>query len=240
MASQITMTSPTSTGPGPDGTGPAGGEAATRTEGAHPASDLVAGIQLLRAANLQTVRLQLAMARQERRSAMESLDRLAEMDRELERCLDGFEPAGPGVDEIKRLVAAQKSALADEKIALMAEISGPRVASARPLHRPAQLHSADEPAAAPESLQNPDEPEEEEAPAKIIVASAQGPIEQSADTRAGRSTWKMALAIVMFAILIGAAATAGWLIHSQPALAAAMGREVAATVSSWIERLPLP
>lgn len=93
-------------------------------------AELVAGMQLLRAVNMQSIRLQLAVLRRDRKPAMESLDHLADMDRELEHFIEGIGPAGaaaPELREIAELVALQKRALADEKIALMAGISGAKL-----------------------------------------------------------------------------------------------------------------
>lgn len=204
-----------------------------------PSEDLIAGLQLLRAANLQAVRLQLAMFRQERRTAMESLDRLADMDRELERFLAGLEPAAPALDAINRLVATQKNALADEKIALMAEIRGPKVApkadAARPLPCPAD---------APPGLAiaPPDPPVEMKAPPpRIIIASEEGPVVETA-REAGETgrRWGRLVALTLLAILIMAGGAAGWLVFTQPERAAALWREGGFAVSELLSRLPLP
>lgn len=225
MASQIFTDPPSPTG-------------ATRAAPPMLPEDLAAGIQLLRAANLQTVRLQLAMFRQERRSAMESLDRLADIDRELERHLAAFEPAATELEEVRQLVAAQKSALANEKMALMAEISGPTVKRSRPLPSPTEdgtpaIHEQ-EPTPPPES------------PPKIIVASTQGPVDQRTE-RPRRRRWATALVVFLLLALAVGGGAAGWLAYTQPALAADLWREASAALSSWsiilsnwIDSLPLP
>lgn len=234
MASQISMTTPSPAGPANGNPPPI------------PPEELIAGIQLLRAANLQTVRLQLAMFRQERRSAMESLDRLAEMDRELERFLAGLEPAAPALDEINRLVTAQKSALADEKIALMAEISGPKVAAkadrARALPCPAD-------APPNPAIPAPEPPAETEAaPPKIMIASEDGVIAGPAvdEDRAGRRRG-MAIVLLLLAILAVGSGGGAWLAFTQPEQAAALSRQAAAmgqqAVAAMVDllaRLPLP
>lgn len=104
-----------------------------RTEGSVSRAELVAGMQLLRAVNMQSIRLQLAVLRHEQKPTIESLDSLADMDRELEHFIEGIGPAGLAVPELRgiaELVALQKRALANEKIALMAGISGPKLAGA--------------------------------------------------------------------------------------------------------------
>lgn len=132
-------------------------------------AQLVAGMQLLRAVNMQSVRLQLAVLRRDRRPAMESLDHLADMDRELEQFIEGIGPAGlspPELREIADLVAYQKRALADEKIALMAGISGAKL-NGEPA---AQL-----PQPEPETFAEPIDPTEyrsSSAAAKLLMATA--------------------------------------------------------------------
>jgi len=232
MASQVSTTDPI-----PDG--PAGGNQAPV-----PSEELIAGIQLLRAANLQTVRLQLALSRQERRSAMESLDRLADMDRELERFLVGLEPAAPALDEINRLVAMQKSALANEKVALMAEISGPRLSSARP------LPSLTDAIGPPDEAPGP-EPVKEEPP-KIIAATADGAMRMPMlRAEPDGSRWTTFAAVTILLILAVAGGAAAWLAYAQPERAAELWQTGAAmlarllatasdAVSDLVERLPLP
>lgn len=233
MASQISMTTPPPIGPANGKPPPI------------PPEELIAGIQLLRAANLQTVRLQLAMFRQERRSAMESLDRLAEMDRELERFLAGLEPAAPALDAINRLVTAQKSALADEKIALMAEISGPKVAAkadrARALPCPAD-------APPNPAIPAPEPPmEAEPAPPKIMIASEDGVIAGPAIAE-GRGGRRRGVTIVLILLAILAVGGSGaWLAFTRPEQAAAlsrqaaaMGQQAVAAISDLLARLPLP
>jgi len=142
--------------------------AASRTQ-------LIAGMQLLRAVSTQSVRLQLAMLKRGRRPTIESLDSLAAMDRELEHFIEGIGPDGfaaPELEEIAELVALQKTALANEKIALMAEISGPDVVS---MHMPIPAHeTAPEPAPGPEPAYEPAEYRASGVGAKIAAIAAMG------------------------------------------------------------------
>jgi len=98
-------------------------------------ADLVTGMQLLRAVNMQSIRLQLAMLRRDQQPAMESLDSLAAMDREIEHFIDGIGPTGFAAAELRditELVTMQKRALAAEKLYLTAGISGPALRPSMP------------------------------------------------------------------------------------------------------------
>lgn len=144
-----------------------------RSEGATGAvskAELVAGMQLLRAVNMQSVRLQLAVLRRDRRPAMESLDHLADMDRELEHFIEGIGPAGSAAAELREiteLVALQKRALADDKIALMAGISGAKLGG----ETIAELPEA-EPEALADTLDPTTEYRPSSAAAKLLAATA--------------------------------------------------------------------
>ncbi|WOK37334.1 hypothetical protein [Sphingomonas sp. C3-2] len=92
--------------------------------------ELVAGMQLMRAVSMQSTRFQLAVMRKEQRPALESLDRLGEMDRELEHFIEAIGGAAEDMPElapISDMVARQKQALDSEKLALMSGVSGPGV-----------------------------------------------------------------------------------------------------------------
>lgn len=100
-----------------------------RPAGTVSKTDLVIGMQLLRAVNMQSIRLQLAMLRRDRQPTMESLDSLVAMDREIEHFIEGIAsqslPTGQ-LHGITELVATQKRALAEEKLYLTAGADGPR------------------------------------------------------------------------------------------------------------------
>jgi len=84
-------------------------------------------LNYLRASGLAQVRLQLAVLSGNRRGALRELDRLVELDRQLE--------TGEALDEwrsgigLKAHLDEQREAIASEKLALMAAIEFPRLAS---------------------------------------------------------------------------------------------------------------
>lgn len=95
--------------------------------------ELAAGMQLLRGLAMQTTRLQVAMLRREQRPAIESLDQLRDIDRELEHFIETIGPrddASPELAMLSAMVARQKQALDTEKLALMSGVSG-RLSGAR-------------------------------------------------------------------------------------------------------------
>ena len=101
-------------------------------------------IGYIRASGLAQVRLQLAVLSGNRRGALRELDRLVEIDRQLE--VLAMEGAGrgdlPGASLIAQL-DEQREAIASEKLALMAAIEFPRLAPAE--RAPEELESAEEP-----------------------------------------------------------------------------------------------
>lgn len=82
-------------------------------------------LQFLRASGLAQARLQLAVLAGNRRRALEQIERLIGIDRQLERIARG-EPA-PAADELAADLADQRLAIASEKLALTAEIRLPRL-----------------------------------------------------------------------------------------------------------------
>jgi hypothetical protein len=84
----------------------------------------------VRASGLAQVRLQLAVLSGNRRGALRELDRLVEIDRQLEELASqGGRPPLPGASLIAQL-DEQRQAIATEKLALMAAIEFPRLAPA--------------------------------------------------------------------------------------------------------------
>lgn len=85
----------------------------------------------VRASGLAQVRLQLAVLSGNRRGALREVDRLVEIDRQLEAlaCADGKPDPLPGAALIAQL-DEQRQAIATEKLALMAAIEFPRLAPA--------------------------------------------------------------------------------------------------------------
>ena len=90
-------------------------------------------LNYLRASGLAQMRLQLAVLSGNRRGALRELDRLVEIDRELEAlAVQGRRSSFPGASLIAQL-DDQRQAIATEKLALMAAIEFPRVAPAERL-----------------------------------------------------------------------------------------------------------
>src|SRR3546814_5591924 len=77
---------------------------------ARPASesDLARGMLLLRASNMNVMRLQLAMERSDRRLAMEELDCLVALDGEIKGFIEDMPPADAALHEMTRRIDAQK------------------------------------------------------------------------------------------------------------------------------------
>ncbi|MGS1018317.1 hypothetical protein [Allosphingosinicella humi] len=102
-----------------------------------PASvtDLARGLMLLRASNMNVIRLQLAMERSDRRTAMEALDDLVALDREI----GGFigEPPDPELSEMARHLDSQKTVIASEKLVFAAGKRGPIIAPGSQVPPPA-------------------------------------------------------------------------------------------------------
>jgi hypothetical protein len=91
-------------------------------------------LDYLRASGLAQVRLQLAVLSGNRRRALRELDRLVELDRQLE--------TGHGLGAgLKAHLDEQREAIASEKLALMAAIEFPRLA---PAERPAETLQEEE------------------------------------------------------------------------------------------------
>ena len=88
-------------------------------------------IGYIRASGLAQVRLQLAVLSGNRRGALRELDRLVEIDRQLEvLAMEGPDrDALPGASLVAQL-DEQREAIASEKLALMAAIEFPRLAPA--------------------------------------------------------------------------------------------------------------
>lgn len=85
-------------------------------------------LSYLRASGLAQMRLQLAVLSGNRRGALRELDRLVEIDRELEALtIQGGNSGMPGASLIAQL-DEQRQAIATEKLALMAAIELPRLA----------------------------------------------------------------------------------------------------------------
>lgn len=86
-------------------------------------------LSYLRASGLAQMRLQLAVLSGNRRGALRELDRLVQIDRELEALAVKGSSPGPGASLLAQL-DEQRQAIATEKLALMAAVEFPRLAPA--------------------------------------------------------------------------------------------------------------
>lgn len=84
-------------------------------------SELAEGLMLLRASTLKLIRLQLAIARQDRRVALEAMDDLVSLDARLQDYLDAV-PATREQVMLRRELDYERAALNSEKLTLAAEI----------------------------------------------------------------------------------------------------------------------
>ena len=122
---------------------------AEMSEGPRPidAELFVRGLQLVRASTQHAIRLQLAMERRDRPVALESVDELMRLDREIGDLVGSLPMAADShaPEQRRRLIAT-------EKFALAAGRSGPRIAEVpsrwreEPPASPARLVSEDPPA----------------------------------------------------------------------------------------------
>lgn len=84
-------------------------------------------LQFLRASGLAQARLQLAVLSGNRRRALEQIDRLVAIDKQLERMAQGRGGPLPDPHHLEGDLADQRLAIASEKLALTAEIKLPRL-----------------------------------------------------------------------------------------------------------------
>jgi hypothetical protein len=82
-------------------------------------------LQFLRASGLAQARLQLAVLSGNRRRALEQIDRLIGIDRQLERLANG--EAAPLAEALEAELAVQRLAVASEKLALTSAVDLPRL-----------------------------------------------------------------------------------------------------------------
>lgn len=85
--------------------------------------DLTEGLMLVRATSLKLIRLQLAMERQDRRAALETIDDLVDLDRHLQERLASLGTTSLG-SVLNSALEVERTTLNHEKLALMAGISG--------------------------------------------------------------------------------------------------------------------
>lgn len=85
------------------------------------------GLQFLRASGLAQARLQLAVLAGNRRRALEQIDRLVAIDKQLERLVQGGGGPVPDPQHLEGDLADQRLAIASEKLALTSQVSLPRL-----------------------------------------------------------------------------------------------------------------
>lgn len=125
----MATTEPSLTGPGVRDPG--------RGSGAVSSRELTRGLMLLRASNMNVIRLQLAMEQRDRRQAMEALDGLVALDGEIRDFIEDMPPKDAAAEALGRRIDAQKTAIASEKFILAAGKRGPALAPAPPPPEPA-------------------------------------------------------------------------------------------------------
>ena len=84
-------------------------------------------LQFLRASGLAQARLQLAVLSGNRRRALEMIDRLVMIDKQLERLVQGRAGPLPDPARLEDDLADQRLAIASEKLALTSQVSLPRL-----------------------------------------------------------------------------------------------------------------
>lgn len=85
--------------------------------------ELIEGLMLVRASTIKVVRLQLAMERRDRRSALQAVDDLVDLDAKLGDFLNGIPGSASGTAQMQREIDEQRGWLAREKLTLAAGIS---------------------------------------------------------------------------------------------------------------------
>ncbi|WP_129792250.1 hypothetical protein [Sphingosinicella sp. CPCC 101087] len=169
--------------------------AGTRAVGS---DDLAQGLLLVQASAIKVVRLQLAMERRDRRTALEAVDELMRLDRRISDFLDDLPINGEKVSAAREEVEAQGRALAREKFALAAGMAGPRLSTGRaPWVEPAAplaVPAAEAPVRGP--LGEVAEPQDDRGAA---------PAPTRRDRYAGSSRWMAALLTIVLLALAGCA-----------------------------------
>ena len=98
---------------------------ASRVSAFHPGPEIRPELGWLRASGLAQARLQLAVLSGNRRRALEQIDRLIGIDRQLERLAHG--ERAPAEAALEAELAEQRLAIASEKLALTSGIELPRL-----------------------------------------------------------------------------------------------------------------
>lgn len=114
---------------------------APRTDGVS-ANDLARGMILLRASNMNVMRLQLAVERHDRKSAMAAMDDLVGIDRELDRFIGSMPGAAADYAAVSDELDRHKQSVVSERVVMARGKVGPAVAPV-PDVVPLDLETAD-------------------------------------------------------------------------------------------------
>ena len=159
----------------------------------NPSVDLAMGLQLLRASSMTSIRLQLALARRDRRVAMSALDTLAAVDSEIEGLVERLSGPGTSTPEMAAIaawLAQEKEAVATDKLNLACDVSGPGLVS--PPDRLSQAADADARAAVDPTMGE-------------AVPDLDGAIEDKEEAAPTRNWWLLvSLAIAITVVVAGA------------------------------------
>jgi hypothetical protein len=169
--------------------------------------ELARSMTLLRASNLNVVRLQLAMERQDKRQAMEALDGLVELDGEIRELVGAMPAEAESLREMTRRIDDQRRAIASEKFVLAAGRAGP-----------AQARNTNPVPVAEPALPPDEAPEHCEASDAYVEADGE---------TGGRHTAALILALLFLVAAIGAA-TLHW---------AGNGRMLPERLQAWMGEL---
>ncbi|MDT9600151.1 hypothetical protein [Sphingosinicella rhizophila] len=166
-------------------------------------NELAEGLMLVRASTLKVVRLQLAMERRDRRTALATVDDLVMLDGQIRDFLEAMPAEGkPGV--MQRELEAQLGALAREKLTLAAGMSG-RAVGERPWIEPPRPIR---PAGATQILPEPATDETGEGAVRKIAPSWLGApedVRQESEPTSGGRVYRLVALLLLAMALIAAA-----------------------------------
>ncbi|MBX3561332.1 MAG: hypothetical protein KF780_05910 [Sphingomonas sp.] len=163
-----------------------------QANGAAMAADLARGLTFLRASNMQVMRLQLAMEREDRRGVMAAIDELVGLDRELARFIETI--PDPELDDIGREIDARRHDLMEQRVVLARGKLGPALRPVPDADAPAPM-----PAPAPA-------PEPELLLSAVAPAAHAAPVEAPRPRRRRSRHWPWTLAALLVLALAGALA----------------------------------
>lgn len=167
-----------------------------------PSGELTIALQLLRASNMASTRLQLALTRRDRRVAMAALDNITAIDAELEELANRFSGSDDAAPELAALgtwLTEEKAALTAEKLTFACDARGPGLVSAP--DRLSEVADEEEHAAVG--------PEDEPVPEPDAVGLA------AAEAAPARRWWLFVLLIILIIVVAAGLVVAGVLPGSE-------------------------